>query len=200
MIDFVKNIPMSGAIAACSMLISLLALFYARNNMKMQKYIDVVTTQRLKWISELRNDFSDILSFLYSSTYVKELADHWDMMKDEVDDWDDESYHTVLDNIRKLRNMGSYESTSENIAQFIRKIELCKMKLNGNDPEDKLLIEKLEELKTIPFGDYLAGKLNPTLKDVRSMMSKILKNEWERAKLEVQKGGIVSGKRKNIFD
>lgn len=53
------------------MLVSLLALFYARKNLKMQKYIDVVTAQRIKWIGELRADFSAILSHMFTYQHLQ---------------------------------------------------------------------------------------------------------------------------------
>ena len=42
--------------------------------------------------------------------------------------------------------------------------------------------------------------LKELLMKIRNMMSGILKCEWERVKKEVRKGGLVNGKRKNIFD
>lgn len=201
MLSIIKDNP-TIAISACSMLISLLALFYARNNIKMQKYIDVVTAQRIKWIGELRADFSAILSYVYLSTYIEDVADKWQFVFDEnVEEFygDDEGYYSVLDNIKRLRHAKMSESTPENYAEFIRRIDLCILKLNPSDSRDEKLIEELEKFKLVPF-DHRPGILKELLVKIRNTMSEILKCEWERVKKEVQKGGLVNGKRKNIFD
>lgn len=192
---------MTAAVSACSMLVSLLALFYARKNLKMQKYIDVVTAQRIKWIGELRADFSAILSYVYLSTYVEVVADKWqNNFEENIEDFfgDDEWYYSVKDNIKRLYDAKT-KSTPENYAEFIRRIDLCILKLNPSDSRDEELIEELEKFKLIPY-DYQPGTLNELLIKIRDMMGEILKSEWERVKKEVQKGGLVNGKRKNIFD
>ena len=203
MSSFFENIPMTIAVSACSMLISLLALFYARKNLKMQKYIEVVTAQRIKWIGELRADFSAILSYVYLSTYVKDVADIWQSNFDEYGgdafDGDDEGYYSTQDNIKNFREAKKSASTPENYAEFIRRIDLCILKLNPSDSRDEELIEELEKFKLIPY-DHQPETLKDLLMKIRNMMSEILKCEWERVKQEVRKGGLVNGKRKNIFD
>ncbi len=202
MSSFLGNISMTVAVSACSMLISLLALFYARKNLKMQKYIDVVTTQRIKWIGELRADFSAILSYVYLSTYVEDVAAKWQLNFDEnVEEFfgDDEGYYSVQDNLKRFRQVKISESTPENYAEFIRRIDLCILKLNPSDSRDEKLIEELEKFKLLPY-DHQPGTLNELLIKIRDMMGEILKSEWERVKKEVRKGGLVNGKRKNIFD
>lgn len=193
---------MTVAVSACSMLISLLALFYARKNLKMQKYIDVVTAQRIKWIGELRADFSAILSYVYLSTYVEDVAAKWQSNFDEnVEEFfgDDEGYYSVQDNLKRFRQVKISESTPENYADFIRRIDLCILKLNPSDSRDEKLIEELEKFKLLPY-DHQPGTLNELLIKIRDMMGEILKSEWERVKKEVRKGGLVNGRRKNIFD
>lgn len=200
MMTFFKDNP-TIAISACSMLISLLALFYARNNIKMQKYIDVVTAQRIKWIGELRADFSAILSYVYLSTYVEDVADKWqNNFEENIEDFfgDDEWYYSAKDNINRLYEAKT-KSTPENYAEFIRRIDLCILKLNPSDSRDEKLIEELEKFKLVPY-DHQPGSLNELLIKIRDMMGEILKSEWDRVKKEVQKGGLVNGKRKNIFD
>ena len=192
---------MTVAVSVCSMLVSLLALFYARKNLKMQKYIDVVTAQRIKWIGELRADFSAILSYVYLSTYVEDVADKWqNNVEENIEEFfgDDEWYYSAKDNIKRLYDART-KSTPENYAEFIRRTDLCILKLNPSDLRDEKLIEELEKLKLIPY-DHQPGTLNELLIKIRDMMGEILKSEWERVKKEVQKGGLVNGKRENIFD
>lgn len=201
MSSFFENISMTVAVSVCSMLVSLLALFYARKNLKMQKYIDVVTAQRIKWIGELRADFSAILSYVYLSTYVEDVADKWqNNVEENIEEFfgDDEWYYSAKDNIKRLYDART-KSTPENYAEFIRRTDLCILKLNPSDLRDEKLIEELEKLKLIPY-DHQPGTLNELLIKIRDMMGEILKSEWERVKKEVQKGGLVNGKRENIFD
>ena len=202
MSSFFENIPMAIVVSACSMLVSLLALFYARKNLKMQKYIDVVTAQRIKWIGELRADFSAILSYVYLSTYVEDVADKWQFYIDECSEefnGDDEGRYSAQANIKRLRHAKTSESTPENYAEFIRRIDLCILKLNPSDSRDEKLIKDLENFKLVPY-DHQSKTLKELLMKIRNMMSEILKCEWERVKKEVRKGGLVKKKRKNIFD
>lgn len=202
---------MTVAVSACSMLISLLALFYARKNLKMQKYIDVVTAQRIKWIYELRQDFSMIISHLYLIVYLRSYAereedefvsqfniDH----SDETDIGFEDSlyYDSMMDVFKNMRDVGNELSNSKNNIDFIRRIELSIMKLNEADPDDSALIESLENAKKDIFYEPETEIVEKKIANLRGLMTKILKNEWERVKKEVQKGGLVNGKRKKIFD
>ena len=211
MSSFFENIPMTVAVSACSMLISLLALFYARKNLKMQKYIDVVTAQRIKWIYELRQDFSMIISHLYLIVYLRSYAereedefvsqfniDH----SDETDIGFEDSlyYDSMMDVFKNMRDVGNELSNSKNNIDFIRRIELSIMKLNEADPDDSALIESLENAKKDIFYEPETEIVEKKIANLRGLMTKILKNEWERVKKEVQKGGLVNGKRKKIFD
>ena len=201
---------MTIAVSACSMLISLLALFYARKNLKMQKYIDVVTAQRIKWIYELRQDFSMIISHLYLIVYLRSYAereedefvsqfniDH----SDETDIGFEDSlyYDSMMDVFKNMRDVGNELSNSKNNIDFIRRIELSIMKLNEADPDDSALIESLENAKKDIFYEPKTEIVEKKIANLRGLMTKILKNEWERVKKEVQKGGLVNGRRKNIF-
>ncbi len=211
MSSFFENIPMTVAVSACSMLISLLALFYARKNLKMQKYIDVVTAQRIKWIYELRQDFSMIISHLYLIVYLRSYAEREEYEfvsqfnidhSDETDIGFEDSlyYDSMMDVFKNMRDVGNELGNSKNNIDFIRRIELSIMKLNEADPDDSALIESLENAKKDIFYEPETEIVEKKIANLRGLMTKILKNEWERVKKEVQKGGLVNGKRKNIFD
>lgn len=210
MSSFFENVPMTVAVSACSMLISLLALFYARKNLKMQKYIDVVTAQRIKWIYELRQDFSMIISHLYLIVYLKSYAEseedefvnqfNIDHSNETDIDFEDSLYYdSMMDVFKNMRDIGSELSNNKNNIDFIRRIELSIMKLNEADPDDRALIESLEKAKKDIFYEPETKIVEEKIANLRGLMTRILKNEWERVKKEVQKGGLVNGRRKNIF-
>ena len=178
----------------------------------MQQYIDTITDQRIKWIDGLRSDFTMIISYIYVSIYTEKVADDWEASYEDyffsecidfngnVSCEDEMNNIEVREKIDYMRKMRLAEKTPKNDANFIKCINLAIMKLNESDPDDHALIQILENAKDYPFYIYDKKDIERDMKKMKCLMSKTLKNEWERVKKEVQKGGLVNGKRKNIFD
>lgn len=210
LIAILSNNKYATALSICAMLLSLISLIYNRKNVKMQQYIDTITDQRIKWIDGLRQDFSKILSHLYLTVYLKSYAnseeeyfisqfniDHAD--ESQIDPEDDLNYNETLEIFKNMRNIGKELACKDNV-DFIRRIDLSIIKLNESDSDDLALIKVLEKAKEYIFGEYEKENIEHFIADIKKLMSKTLKNEWERVKKEVQKGGLVNGRRKNIFD
>ncbi|WP_405323889.1 hypothetical protein [Fibrobacter sp.] len=199
------------ALSICAMLLSIISLIYNRKNVKMQQYVNTITNERIKWIGTLRNDFSNIISYIFLTVYVEKDAEEWEENYEdnfflEHDDpenismEDDIEYREVKERIRAYQSMGRNVKNDRNNSNFIKCIDSVVMKLNDQDENDKELIHILEDAKFLPFGLYEKKTIEVKIKKIKNVMRKTLKNEWERVKKEVQKGGLVNGKRKKIFD
>jgi hypothetical protein len=173
----------------------------------MQQYVETITSERIKWISDLRNNFSEIISYLYLSVYVEKEGDEW---WNEYTEYRDQNELVTRDDaeedlevsmkIKRFRDMARKETSDENNVLFIKRVDALIMKLNDQDEDDKKLIRMLGEAKTLPFFLFEKGEIINKIDELKKMMRLILKNEWERVKKEVQKGGLVNGKRKNFFN
>jgi hypothetical protein len=179
-------------------IISLIAVIYTRNNIKTQKYIETITSQRIKWIDTLRNDLAGIISDLY----LTHFADN------SVIKYEEFMEHEGPEDLEQAISLDKYKNQldalvgefRENIKKtdLIRKIDISIMRLNQDD--DQLLISELEKARKLVLkGCGKFGDTESLIISLRLEMSKILKNEWEKVKREVQKGGLVNGKRKKTF-
>jgi hypothetical protein len=206
-IGFFANNKYAMALSICAMLLSIFSLVYNRKNVKMQQYVETITSERIKWISDLRNNFSEIISYLYLSVYVEKEGDEW---WNEYTEYRDQNELVTRDDaeedlevsmkIKRFRDMARKETSDENNVLFIKRVDALIMKLNDQDEDDKKLIRMLGEAKTLPFFLFEKGEIINKIDELKKMMRLILKNEWERVKKEVQKGGLVNGKRKNFFN
>lgn len=211
LIAILSNNKYATALSICAMLLSLISLIYNRKNVKMQQYVDTITSERIKWIGKLRSDFSSIISYIFLTVYVEKDAEEWEENFEENfflehDDPENISmeesigFDEVKDKIREYQNMGKKTKSDANNSGFIKCIDSVIMKLNIQDENDKELIQILEDAKFLPFGLFDKKTIETKMNKLKHLMRQTLKNEWERVKKEVQKGGLVNGKRKNIFD
>jgi hypothetical protein len=188
----IENI--TGITAFCAMAVSLLAVLYTRSNIKVQKYIDTITMQRIKWIDTLRNDLSDIISGIYLASYCDQ----------KLSEYDDFMYHVGPDSHEQGVSLSKYGDELNELKsklksdiskiELIRKIDLSIMRLNQTD--DVKLIDTLEKSKKLVLSaDFDLDKIEEFIKELRLEVSIVLKNEWEKVKQEVKKGGIINEKR-----
>lgn len=172
-------------------LATVLGHYLTRQNIKTSKYIDQVTTERIKWLSTIRNEVSEIVSLITNTLifYEKdikniELANPTEQTNIE------ESY---------LHQKHSYDSYTENafkknelpeLKHITAKLTLLKLRFNPN--EDLETLELLDfftefyKIKHKSTADINLGteKINTLITNIQTM----LKNEWEKVKKE-SKGG-----------
>jgi hypothetical protein len=189
----------AGITAFCAMAVSFIAVVYTRSNIKVQKYIDTITIQRIKWIDTLRNDLSDIISGIYLASYCEQKLNEYDEFMDNVGSDTREQQISLEKYGDKLNELKNKLKSEINKIELIRKIDLSIMRLNQTD--DKKLIATLEKSKDYVLAvDYDFNKIEGFIRELRSEVSIVLKNEWEKVKQEVKKGGLISEKRtKKVF-
>ena len=189
---------LTGITAFCAMAVSFIAVVYTRSNIKVQKYIDTITIQRIKWIDTLRNDLSDIISGIYLANYCEQRLNEYDEFMDNVGPETHEQQISLNKYGSKLKEFNNKLKSEINKIELIRKIDLSIMRLNQTD--DKKLIATLEEAKDyVLAGDNDLKKTEKFIRELRSEVSIVLKNEWEKVKQEVKKGGLINEKRKKTF-
>ena len=188
----VSNI--AGITAFCAMVVSFIAVVYTRSNIKVQKYIDTITIQRIKWIDTLRNDLSDIISGIYLASYCEQKLNEYDEFMDNVGPDTLEQKISLEKYGDKLNELKNKLKSEINKIELIRKIDLSIMRLNQTD--DKKLIATLEKSKDYVLAeDYDFKKIEEFIRELRKEVSIVLKNEWEKVKQEVKKGGLINEKR-----
>ena len=189
---FLNNI--TGITAFFAMVVSLLAVIYTRSNIKVQKYIDTITVQRIKWIDTLRNDFSDVISGIYISCYCEVKLKEYDDFMEHVGPDDQSQAYSLREYHDELNQLKDKLTSEINKIELIRKIDLSIMRLNQAD--DAKLISILEKSKDyVLSAGYDFHETEKFIKKLKSEMSIVLKYEWEKVKQEVKKGGIINDKR-----
>lgn len=195
----VKNL--SAVIAFLAMLVSLAAVIYARANIKTQKYIETITSQRITWVETLRLDLSEIITGLHLLSYCKgSINDYWEFVEN-VGFEDPEDDEKGSEHIAKLKVLEEGLQIKVSRIELIQKIDLSILRLNSRD--DAELINQLEEVRELILKEKYDLRKDPVrIKLIREKASETLKNEWEKIKLETMKGRLVNDKRqnsKNIF-
>lgn len=167
-------------------IIGLLNLYYNRKNLKTSKYIETITSERIKWLEIIRNEYSVIAS---KTLFFLKLLKLQLKNKEEYFKQSEEKNH--LENFYNaetefgLSKKEKLWSTSE----FIERLTLFKLRLNPKD-----------DLKSLNILDYFIdlflkkefnsekeiinaeNKINELTKSIQAM----LKNEWEKCKSETK--------------
>ena len=173
--------------AFIAIIVSSIALVYARNNIKITKYIETITEQRIRWIEIVRNDLSSVISDLsilcYISKYHSELYD-FDM---NVGFDSAEESRDAYDHSKNLKEINIKKTT----IKLINKIDISLFKLNSN--EDQKAIKLLKSIEDKILRENFIEIIDENqIEDLSKEITKILKREWEKVKIEVKKGNVIA--------
>lgn len=166
---------------------TLFNIYYTRKNIKTTKYIETITTERIKWISIIRQDIADIISNI-SETLVN--------FKKEI------NFISSQDPSEKHRNSVAYEyqenvlnARTENALAFNERTsfvvligKLMVFKLRLNHKEDKEIIRIIDyfiefyQLEYKSDKDIINAKIE--IKNLTENIQVMLKQEWEKVKEE----------------
>jgi hypothetical protein len=194
-LELIQN-NINTTVSFLAVFISLLTIRYTRKNIKTSKYIETITQQRIKWIDTLRNDFSEILAqsvvlkFTYDVKEMDELVGQPDNISSPLEQFQYDEF--VSDNINEL------SIREKNNFIIISKIELAILRLNDKDDIELLKILKL--LKKLVLSKRYTEIDDGLLDKLRNSIKILLKNEWEKVKKEVTKGGNLIASKKKLSD
>lgn len=197
--DFLKDILPIGVLF--TFIGTLVTIYYTRRNLKTSKYIETITTERIKWIEKLRNDISQLISWITIYTYNKhEIIElkkrndsimengHYDHDVDSfVPDFIDEE---ELSGIGKEFDFYNKELNSISRERIIEKINLIKLRLNPSDDYDaiQLLDRLIYEVIMVKFTEGQQKITQEIIDQFIKLVQKLLKSEWDKVKRETKKG------------
>lgn len=169
-------------------------IYFTRKNLKTTKYIDTITSERIKWLSHIREEVTLIISII-SETLI--------LHNQIIEDIESQNPNEKYENSESYEYQKHYfDSPSKNVLiinerinyqEIIKKLYLLKLRFN--------VLEDLEILKLIEsFIDFYSqkyvSKKYVSKKDVEEMHKNIecftsetqilLKKEWEKVKTEAK--------------
>jgi flagellin-specific chaperone FliS len=180
---------------------SLISILVTYRSQKSQKFIDTITSERIKWLDKVRSEVSIlsswIMTFVKTKIELEELYSHEqeilndggfnDPYKDVYAPQDEENLRIVRSQKKKLNEeLDSGYSKKE----IVERIILLKLRLNPR--EDDELIKILEHLYNIfSEANLTIDTVKQSLDEVEKLVNltqAILKAEWEKVKIESIKG------------
>ena len=168
-------------------LATVLGYISTRRNIKTTKFIDVVTTERIKWLSIIRDEVSELVSIIMETLkeYEKEInrIEHEHPTEETMMDANYEFQTYYFDS---QSESAFQENDLPKLKELISRLILLKLRFNPN-----------EDIKTIDLIDFFlefykskyksrndlksaSEKLDELLKEIQAM----LKKEWEKVKKE----------------
>jgi hypothetical protein len=164
---------------------SVLTIYFTRKNLKTSKYIDTITSERIKWMEKVRIELADIVAELQEFIRIKYslyiLTENPNYKESEVD----------VEKIRKeIINISTKAQLSSTLNDFpkkdlVRKILLFKLRLNPI--EDKEILKDLDEYIRLLENSASKEELEhgwTNLDNMIILFQKILRTEWLKAKQE----------------
>ena len=147
------------------------ANIYGRRNLKSSQYINVIASERIKWISNVRDDITILVSsvMIHIDNAYREDADSG-INQREVYDKIDMGVKSVL-------------SKSE----IVTKAVLLKLKLNPAEDNDIICILDDIILLFTPIAYNIANSSEINCGNLINLCQAMLKREWEKVKDETRK-------------
>lgn len=180
-----ENLLLAGIIATFTA--TIIGHYNTRRNIKTSKFIEVVTTERIKWLSTIRNEVSEIASLITNTLIFYEN----DIKSIELKQPTEQAKNNESYEFQKHY----FDSTTQNAFKPNQLPEL-------KDITSKLILLKLrfnpeEDLKTLELIDFFINfyqKKHKTTANLKVASEKIdslidniqkmLKKEWEKVKKE----------------
>ena len=181
---------------------TLVTIYYTRRNLKTSKYIETITTERIKWIEKLRKDISQLVSWLTIYTFNKneilklEKRDN-SLMENGYFDHDADSFvpnsmdEKEITIIEKEIDFYNKELNTISREKIVEKINLIKLRFNPiDDNEATFLLDRL--INEVIMVDKFTAKSHIIAQEIMdnfiNITQGILKSEWDKVKRETKKG------------
>lgn len=162
-------------------------IYYTRQNSKKAKYIDTITSERIKWLSTIRTDISELIAVI-SETLI--------FYKYEIDQIEsqnpDENY--IADTNYKYQ-LHYFDSTTKNSLKFKEQVEyetiakkLYILQLRFNPTEDYGTLNLIRFFIDFYKSEYKSKsdieEADKTINELVINIQSMLKSEWEKVKRE----------------
>lgn len=147
------------------------ANIYGRRNLKSSQYINVITSERIKWIGNVRDDITILVSsvMIHISNAYHEDTDSGINQREFYDEID----------------MGVKSVLSK--SEIVTKAVLLKLKLNPAEDNDIICILDDIILLFTPIAYNIANSSGINCENLINLCQAMLKREWEKVKDETRK-------------
>ena len=176
---------------------SILTIWFTRKNLKTSKYIDTITSERIKWIQVVRTDLTELVSSLLihlkNTDYLedmiseKERQDYTNyVVSREPDSYSDEELQGYSELQRNIESTGDALKNVLTRSGIVNKATL--LKLRFNPVEDIDIINQLNKVIE-SFADYSkkTSEIDFDISQLTDKSQEVLKREWDKVKNEVNK-------------
>jgi hypothetical protein len=136
--------------------VSVWGLVVGLRNTRKTNFINTVTSQRVKWIEQLRQDIGSLCGLTHTWFYSSLEGT--------------QKEHDVLKEIDRLRHV-------------------IPLRLNQNAPLDRNIQKLITDLPKLTH-ETKQQQLDAALSELIGLSQKLLKEEWEKVKLEAVKGDL----------
>lgn len=165
---------------------TLLGLYHTRKNLKTSKYIETITSERIKWLETIRIEYSLIASKILLSI---------NLFKQQIEEQEEIANQSIEKNVyenffdAETKTALNQKEILWSKSEFVQRLTLFKLRLNP--------IDDSEILKVIDYfiNLYLNTEFNTKEKvfeaekkinNLTSSIQKMLKDEWEKCKIETK--------------
>jgi hypothetical protein len=139
---------------------TMITIYYARRNLTTTKYIDTITSERIKWLDIIRNEVTNIVTNIHFTLkiYSDDLQDREKEIRNYEDDYDAqmEAQARYFDTTTSLALGQRKEIWSQ--SHFIKYLNVFKLRLNP--VEDKSIIEIIDYLYP-PYQPHIFFDIKP---------------------------------------
>lgn len=188
--DFLKNyvVPIGVIITFIG---TLFTIYYTRKNTTHTKYIDTVTSERIKWMGKLREYISEYIAIVrlikgFQIEFNNMSFQERSQKEDEIYDEKTELTREIVALECKIRLLLNPEGErDQKIFNLIHPLTEKYKEVYNPDLTD---VDRRNKIK-----DEYTLIMEKNYKELISEVQLYLKEEWERVKLETQKGYFVKG-------
>ncbi|MFM9946475.1 MAG: hypothetical protein ACKV1O_00920 [Saprospiraceae bacterium] len=185
--EFFKEILPIGVVL--TFVVTIINIYYTRRNLKTTKYIDTITSERIKWLDVIRNEVTNIIANIHFT--LKIYSDDIQDRENEISNYEDsveaqiEAQSTYFDTPTSFALGQKKEIWSQ--SDFIKYLFVFKLRLNPE--EDKGIIEIVDYfIKFYSESEYKSeGEIPEARENIKKLITQtqsLLKQEWEKIKKE----------------
>jgi len=158
----------------------------SRKNVKTTKYIETITSERIKWLEIIRREVTDLITNIYFTLkiYSSKIADLHELSNNEPPTTNYSLSFNAMTGIAF-----SLRTTAWSESDFILKLNLLKLRLNPKN--DKEILDIIDYF--IKFYCDSDNKSEEEVSRAKLHVEKllilfqgVLKNEWEKCKKETR--------------
>ena len=168
---------------------TMITIYYTRRNLKTTKYIDTITSERIKWLDIIRKEVANIITNIHFT--LKIYSDNIKNRESQIQNYENNIEAQVEAQMRYFDTPTSSALGQKkeiwSQSDFIWFLHLFKLRLNPT--EDKRIIDILDYfIKFYAESEYKSASEIPEAKEkVKQLIEQtqeLLKQEWEKIKLE----------------